>query len=183
MVAVQPSLPDATHIVRRLSLSEATWNDCATREWLVTNGLGGYASGTLAGPPTRRYHALLVAALPAPLGRVSFLENVDASAGCSRDRLSPLNRLGDETPRGLVEFRLVAGLPFWRYELPEVTIERRLFMPHEQNTVLVTYAVLRSRGRVVLRLRPQFQLRLHEGPVDTPLPAAPSRAAPPPRRG
>src|SRR5437868_13536425 len=40
------------------------------REWMVTNGLGGYASGTLAGVVTRRYHGLLIAALPAPLGRV-----------------------------------------------------------------------------------------------------------------
>src|SRR3569623_1386856 len=41
-----------------------------TREWLVTNGLGGYASGTVSGVTTRRYHGLLVAALPAPLGRM-----------------------------------------------------------------------------------------------------------------
>src|SRR5689334_1462302 len=47
-----------------------------TREWLVTNGLGGYASGTLAAVPTRRYHGLLVAALPAPLGRTLMLGQV-----------------------------------------------------------------------------------------------------------
>jgi len=40
-----------------------------TREWLVTNGLGGFGSGTVSGAVTRRYHGLLVAALPAPLGR------------------------------------------------------------------------------------------------------------------
>src|ERR671914_553813 len=46
------------------------------REWLVTNGLGGYASGTLAGINTRRYHGLLIAALPAPLGRLVMLSQV-----------------------------------------------------------------------------------------------------------
>ena len=47
-----------------------------TREWLVTNGLGGYASGTVSGVMTRRYHGLLVAALPAPFGRVVMLNHV-----------------------------------------------------------------------------------------------------------
>src|SRR5262245_62050248 len=46
------------------------------REWLVTNGLGGYASNTVAGVPTRSYHGLLIAALPAPLGRMLLLNDV-----------------------------------------------------------------------------------------------------------
>src|SRR6187431_3654171 len=48
----------------------------ATREWLVTNGLGGYASGTIAGVITRRYHGYLIAALPAPLGRMVMLSHI-----------------------------------------------------------------------------------------------------------
>src|SRR5262245_36937748 len=48
----------------------------ATREWLVTNGLGGYASGTVPGVVTRRYHGLLIAALPAPFGRIVMLSHV-----------------------------------------------------------------------------------------------------------
>ena len=173
------SLPDATEIVRSIPLSSANWDNHATSEWLVTNGLGGYASGTLAGPPTRRYHTLLVAALPAPLGRVAFLAGIDVSAGASPAQLTALHCLGDERPRALGEFRLVAGLPVWRYELPELTIERRVFMPHEQNTVLSTYTVVRASGRVHVRLRPQLQLRLHEAPVDTPLPPSPSCVAHP----
>ncbi len=51
-------------------------DDALEHEWLVTNGLGGYASGTLAGAATRRYHGLLVAALPAPLGRVMMLNHM-----------------------------------------------------------------------------------------------------------
>ena len=47
-----------------------------TREWLVTNGLGGYASGTVAGVTTRRYHGLLIAAMPAPLGRMMMLNHL-----------------------------------------------------------------------------------------------------------
>src|SRR5438128_1476181 len=47
-----------------------------TREWLVANGLGGYASGTVAGVVSRRYHGLLIAALPAPLGRMLMLNHL-----------------------------------------------------------------------------------------------------------
>ena len=46
------------------------------REWLVTNGLGGYASGTVAGVMTRRYHGLLIAALPAPIGRLVMFNHL-----------------------------------------------------------------------------------------------------------
>src|SRR5215475_11034666 len=49
----------------------------STREWLVTNGLGGYASGTVSTVMTRRYHGLLIAALPAPFGRVLMLSHLD----------------------------------------------------------------------------------------------------------
>ncbi len=51
-------------------LDELPYEPMPRREWLVTNGLGGYASGTVAGTVTWRYHGLLVASLPAPLGRV-----------------------------------------------------------------------------------------------------------------
>ena len=47
-----------------------------TREWLVTNGLGGYASGSVAGVATRRYHGLLIAALPTPIGRTVMLSHL-----------------------------------------------------------------------------------------------------------
>src|SRR5215216_7024363 len=66
--------------VRKLTFSEEDTHDAELmlgREWLVTNGLGGYASGTLAGVPTRRYHGLLVAAMPAPLGRTMMLGQVE----------------------------------------------------------------------------------------------------------
>src|SRR5579883_362356 len=53
--------------------------DLLSREWLVTNGLGGYASGTVAGVATRRYHGLLIAALPGALGRVCMLNHLTES--------------------------------------------------------------------------------------------------------
>src|SRR6478752_10327395 len=95
-----------------------------SREWLVTNGLGGYASGTLSGAATRRYHGLLIAAHPAPLGRLLMLSHLSeqfkfadystfAVGGMEKaDRVLALQGL-----HSLKEFRLEMGLPVWVYEI------------------------------------------------------------------
>ncbi len=90
------------------------------REWLLTNGIGGYASGTLSGAITRRYHGLLVAALPAPVGRVVMLSQI-AEELCLADgaTIEFCSGVGSqetsETPgfASLTEFRLEDGLPVW----------------------------------------------------------------------
>jgi predicted glycogen debranching enzyme len=146
------------------------------REWLVTNGLGGYSSGTVAGVVTRRYHGLLVASLPAPLGRMVMVNHL-----LERVRL-PTRQvlwLGDEDEvagpniadrsEHLVEFRLELGVPVWRYELPGVLIEKRVLMPYGQNTVHVTYRLLDGEGPVRMSLRPSIQFRGYEDTVDTDL--------------
>src|SRR5512140_3943523 len=85
------------------------------REWLVTNGLGGYASGTVAGAITRRYHGLLIAALPAPLGRIVMLSHVAEQVRLGDGRRFEIGERersgGAPDARGtgyLVEFRLEA---------------------------------------------------------------------------
>src|SRR5690349_3090825 len=93
------------------------------REWLVTNGLGGYASGTVAGASTRRYHGLLIAALPAPLGRMLMFNHLAEEIRNPDGTAFGLG--GEERPDGhfehsseaLAEFRLEWGLPVWRYEV------------------------------------------------------------------
>jgi hypothetical protein len=73
-------LSELTPLVRRLQFvpgAAPTLEEHGSREWLVTNGLGGYASGTVVGALTRRFHGLLVAALPAPLGRMMLLTHLE----------------------------------------------------------------------------------------------------------
>ena len=157
-------------------LTEADPQALLTREWLVTNGLGGYASGTLSGACTRRYHGLLVAALPAPLGRTLMFnhltEEIRAQAGSPISRLAAMD-LGDAPFDGtlpLTEFRLESGLPVWHYEVGPIKIEKRLWLPHLQNTVFVKYRVLAAPAPLRLRLRPSFHFRPHDARVssDTP---------------
>src|SRR5580704_6696993 len=97
-------------------------NDLLEREWLVTNGLGGYASGTISGAATRRYHGLLIAALPTPLGRVMMVNHLWEYLRLPDFRTIPFggeeridNKLRIHGAEHLAEFRLEAGLPVWRY--------------------------------------------------------------------
>src|SRR4051794_11967509 len=83
------------------------------REWLVTNGMGGYASGTLAGVNTRRYHGLLVAALPNPQGRTMMFNQLIEWISRNDGQTYPLNGADGAA---LAEFRVEMGLPVWSYE-------------------------------------------------------------------
>src|SRR3954464_1352327 len=111
-------------VVRRLQLPDNPEDRSATlldSEWLVTNGLGGYACGTVAGANTRRYHGLLIAAHPAPLGRLMMWNHLTGTspppdsrgvAGGGTERVG-----GNFEVQGvdaLTEFRLELGLPVWR---------------------------------------------------------------------
>jgi predicted glycogen debranching enzyme len=145
------------------------------REWLVTNGLGGYASSTVAGVNTRRYHGILVAALPNPLGRMVMLSQIeervvtpdgDAVMLSGEERVG--GRLEVPSARWLAEFRLERGLPVWEYRLPGVTIEKRCVLPHRQNTVHLTYRILEADGYVQLELTPLVHFRGYEAPVNAP---------------
>ena len=125
-------------------------------EWLVTNGLGGYASGTVDGPLRRRYHGLLIASLP-DLGRTMLLTQLRESV---RTRVSEWRDI-DESH--LEDFGLVDGLPRWRYGLEGLVIEKRIVMPHQRNTVHVSYrCVSGAQGALALRLRPMIGFRGHE---------------------
>ena len=160
--------------VLRIPLAGTTSSDpekLLTREWLVTNGLGGYASGTLSGAVTRRYHSFLVAALPAPLGRMVMFNNLSELIRLPNGRTYLFG--GEERPESLelhgadylVEFRLESGLPVWRYAVEGIVFERRILLPHHQNTVHVGYRLISGQGSVRLKLRPAVHFRPHEAPV------------------
>jgi len=122
------------------------------REWLVTNGLGGYASGTVAGTATRRYHGLLVAALYPPAARTLLVAGLDESVRY-RDTAFPLatNRWmsGFNSPNGYLQlesFFLEGSKPVWRYALADALLEKRLWMKHGENTAYVQYTLVRGYG-------------------------------------
>jgi len=122
------------------------------REWLVTNGIGGFASGTSAGTSTRRYHGLLMAALEPPTGRTLLVAGVDETARYA-DRNFPLatNRWlsGTVAPTGNLQmesFHLEGTKPVWSYALADALLEKRVWMRQGENTTYVEYSLVRANG-------------------------------------
>jgi predicted glycogen debranching enzyme len=135
------------------------------REWLVTNGLGGYASGTLAGINTRRYHGLLVAALAPPVERTVLVAGSVDRVTYDRHRY-PLSthEYGDGTvdPHGyrqIVSFTLDGNLPVWTYAIADALLERRVWMAHGATTTYVMYRVIRASGDLDLDISPLVTYR------------------------
>jgi predicted glycogen debranching enzyme len=148
-------------------------NELLKREWLVANGLGGYASGTVVGVATRRYHSLLIAALPAPMGRHVMLNHLTEMLRLPDGTTVVLG--GEERDDALLEapgipslksFRLERGLPVWCYEIAGISVEKRVFLPHQQNTVYINYRLVKGDATVRLKLRPAIHFRPHDAPVD-----------------
>ena len=127
---------------------------------MITNGLGGYASGTLIGVPSRRSHGLLIAALPAPLGRTLMLNHLVEERRLDDGSTRPL--ASPDRPPGRA---LLNGRPHWRLAYGDVVLEKSIVMPHRQNTTHVSYRLLPGSAPIALVLEPAFDIRPHQGPV------------------
>lgn len=135
------------------------------REWLETNGLGGFASSTLLGMNTRRYHGLLVAAVEPPVGRALLLSKLEETLVVDGQRyeLAVNQYPGVYHPRGdryLAGFRL-DPFPIATYRVGGLRLEKTVFMAYGENTTVVQYR-LAGRGRarqVRLELRPLLAFR------------------------
>jgi predicted glycogen debranching enzyme len=132
----------------------------APREWLVTNGLGGYASATISGAITRRYHGFLIAALPPPLGRMVVLSDFAVEIERADGTLANLREQGR-----FLDFTLKMGLPSWRHEIDGLVIEKSVVMPSGHNIVHITFRLLGGRQQARLRLRPFVNFHAIEAPV------------------
>lgn len=134
-----------------LKFDRSICNDFAaasSREWLVTNGIGGFASGTVAGCATRRYHGLLFAALNPPLGRtqlVAALDEIISYAGINYELATHEWAGGAIAPQGhqLIEsFHLEGTIPTWVYALGDARLQKQIWMNQGENTTYVHYTLL-----------------------------------------
>ncbi|MCR4377458.1 MAG: amylo-alpha-1,6-glucosidase, partial [Rhodospirillales bacterium] len=141
------------------------------REWLVTNGIGGFASGTVGDMNTRRYHGLLMAALSPPVERTLLVAKVDATVKYGEKTYQIFsNEFVDGTvaPRGhlhLESFFLEGTVPVWRYALADALIEKRVLMAPGRNTTFLHFNVLRANGRVDFELTPLCAYRDYHGHI------------------
>jgi predicted glycogen debranching enzyme len=147
----------------RLSLARpsfATVEGALSREWLLTNGMGGFASGTVAQANTRRYHGLLVATLKPPLERVLMVAKADASVSYRGSRYElACNEFADGTlaPRGfeyLSGFYLDGTTPVWTFAIGDALLEQRVWMVRGENTTQVQYRLVHAGAPLALELVP-----------------------------
>ncbi len=130
-------------------------------EWLRTNGLGGYASGSMSGANTRKYHGYLVVAAHPPVERYVVLSRVEdrvTVGGVSYD-LSTDEFPGTINPQGyknLISFELNAG-PVWRYQVGDAVIEKSVTLIHGQDTVVVAYKLISRAAGAATPIKLQVQ--------------------------
>ena len=145
------------------------WGLCSHREWLVTNGIGGYAAGTVAGANTRRYHGVLVASLAPPVQRVVLVSKLELSVsylGQQYDLSSNEYEDGTVNPKGFTHiesFRIEGGIPIWRFALADALLEQSVFMPEGSNTTFVRLRVLRSTAPLHCSVLPLCTYRDYHG--------------------
>ena len=163
-----------SNLARKIDFSGTTGemlHEWLHKQWLVTNGLGGYASGTISGAVTWRYHGLLIAALPAPLGRTLMLNHLAEHVRLPDGAITqfggaePTQPGEADRPGYLTEFRLDNQLPTWRYEINGIVIEKRVLMLYLQNTTHITYTLKSRQENVRLELRPSVHFRPFEATV------------------
>ncbi|MBL8069552.1 MAG: glycogen debranching enzyme family protein [Nitrospira sp.] len=141
-----------------------------SREWLVTNGLGGYASGTLLGAPTRRYHGMFVPDLPSPWGRTVMIPRLDEEVVVDGESmlLSGVEfengRLQSDLTKVISAFTREWQTPVWRCSFNGRRLEKRVIMPYGHNSVYVEYR-LREGDPVRVRLRPFVTFRMLDAPL------------------
>jgi predicted glycogen debranching enzyme len=136
-----------------------------SREWLVTNGIGGYASGTVAGSQTRRYHGLLVAALQPPVGRTQLVSAIDEIVhydGADFSLATHRWASGAVDPQGLLlleDFHLTGSTPVWTYALADALLEKRVWMRQGENTIYIQYTLVRGSTALEMELKAQVNYR------------------------
>jgi predicted glycogen debranching enzyme len=140
-----------------------------SREWLVTNGIGGYASGTIAGLLTRRYHGLLVAAVNPPLGRTLMLAKLEETV-LYGERIYSLsaNRWADGTiePHGYIHierFNLEGTIPVWCFACADAILEKRVWMQQGANTTYIQYTLHRATQPLKLTVQALVNYRDYHG--------------------
>jgi len=137
----------------------------APSEWIETNGLGGWASSTIIGCNTRRYHGLLIAATKPPAERMALVSKLDEAIIINNERFElGTNNYGDVIqPKG---FQYIISFtknlfPEWTYEVNEIVLKKTITMVHDENTTLILYEVAKASSTFTLELLPLISARFY----------------------
>ncbi len=137
--------------------------DFTSREWIETNGLGGWASSTIAGMNTRRYHGLLVAATTPPVGRSVLISKLEETIVTDNGRIE----LGCNQYPNLIHpegYKFITSFereffPTWTYEIGQITLRKSVIALHHRNVTLVSYEMIKGPGEIKLEVAPFIAAR------------------------
>ena len=152
------------------------WERASRVEWLATNGLGGFASGTVAGANTRRYHGFLIASLKPPVERTLLVAKIEL---CVRYLEVETDLSANEFAGGAISgqgfvhvesFAVEDGIPTWRYAVADALLEQKIFMAPGANTSYLRLQLIRATAPLRATLKPLITYRDHHsqgrGPKD-----------------
>ena len=140
-----------------------------SREWLITNGIGGYGSGTIAGILTRNYHGLLIAALQPPVARTLMLTKLDETVNYDGQTYElAVNRwVGDSVaPQGYLHsesFHLVGTTPVWHFAFGDGLLSKSIWMEQGENTTYIRYSYQRGSQPLTLSFKALVNYRSYHG--------------------
>jgi predicted glycogen debranching enzyme len=142
-------------------------NQSTQREWLVTNGLGGYASGTISGVLSRSYHGLLIAAIEQPTVRRLLFTKLDETLfykGVYHPLFTNFWANKSVTPEGYLsiqKFRLEGTTPVWTFSIADAIFEKRIWMQPFENITYIRYDYIDGSGKIRFSLQPLINDRDH----------------------
>lgn len=145
------------------------FDQASSREWLLGNGIGGYAAGTVSGAATRRYHGLLIAALAPPLGRTLLLAGLELQAEYLGQSFAlSAHEYADGTihPDGcrhIGAFTLNAGMPVWTHVFGDARLMRSVWMGRAANTTYMSFRLEQASAPVLINIVPLCTSRDHHG--------------------
>ncbi|MDY9927567.1 amylo-alpha-1,6-glucosidase [Methanosarcina sp.] len=147
--------------------SFSTYEEGIKKEWIIGNGIGGYASSTIIGAGARTYHGLLVAAPKNSPGRVLLLSSLDEEISLNEEvyTLATHKYPGTVYPGGFAYLSkfILAPFPLWVYQPGDFTVKKKIFMVHNSNMVCIFYEVRCRREGALLRISPLVNARsFHE---------------------
>lgn len=151
---------------RHTSLGKDAWRDFERgieKEWLLTNGIGGYASSTIIGANTRRYHGLLVASLKPPVSRHLVLAKIDESVQV--DLTKQYNLYSSKTSNFTIDGYknqqsfCLDPLPTYTYSIEDIIIHKKITMVYGENTTAIVYKVINGNQPIKLKLAPLINFR------------------------
>lgn len=141
-----------------------TFESGIEREWVITNGIGGYCGSSIIGANTRKHHGMLIASLHAPVERYMILSKIDETVSFSDagySLVATARPAGNEEGQKYLQTFIYDELPSYHYQTEEMFITKTLAFEREKNTIVIGYDIVNGSKTAEIKFTPLFNFREH----------------------